>query len=208
MTSQEQITNSYKTFCHVEGNQHIASEFAVLKLQELLEGFKVKSILEIGLGIGAVAGSLLKVNKDLAYTGTENNEFCLKALKRNIGKDYERLNLFSGINDLEPKGNFDLIIIDGKDAGLQQLSRHLSSKGIIAIEGDRHDQQRELQNIFPNYYFVHCISKKKNKEYSPFPSDHWQGGIKVILVNPNFKQKLWWAREKLKTKLRYFYRRF
>jgi spermidine synthase len=208
MKKSEILSQSYEFYCSLEGNKHIASEYAICKLQELIDKFEVKSILEVGLGIGAIAGSLLKVNKDLAYTGTENNEFCLKALKKNLGKDDERLNLLSGIKDLDYKANFDLILIDGKDAGLEHLSKHLSSKGIIAIEGDRLEQQRKLQNIFPNHFYVHCISKDKNKEYSPFPSNHWQGGIKVIFVNPDFKQKLWWVREKLKTKLKYIYRGF
>ncbi|MGW1455084.1 hypothetical protein ACWBC2_08840 [Salegentibacter agarivorans] len=201
------ISQNYKYYCSLQGNQNIASEYAILKLQGLVESFKVNSILEIGLGIGGVVSSLLKVNKDLAYAGTENNDFCIKALKKNLGKDFKRLNLFSGINDLALKGNFDLIIIDGKDTGLQQLSHYLSSKGIIAIEGDRLEQQLELQQVFPNHLYVHVISRNKNKEYSPFPSEHWQGGIKIIFVNPDFKQKLWWAREKVKTKLKYLYRK-
>lgn len=200
------IKETYKTFYQAEGNQHIASEFAVLKLQELVASFEVKSILEVGLGIGAIAGCLLAVNKELAYTGTEDNDFCLKALKHNLHKNYNRIELHSGISGLEPKDRFDLIIIDGKDFGLQQLSKHLSPNGIIAIEGDRQEQQIELQNIFPNHSYVHCISKKKNEEYSPFPSNHWQGGVKIIFVNPDFKQKLWWAREKLRTKLKYLLR--
>lgn len=203
---KQKIKSSYKAYCLAEGNQHIASEYAIFKLQEIIENFKIKSILEVGLGIGAIAGSLLEVNKNLVYTGTEKNEFCLKALKKNLDKKYGRLNLFCGINDLNPTDNFDLIIIDGKDRELRQLSRQLSAKGIIAIEGDRHEQQRQLQQVFPNHLYVHAISRNKNEEYSPFPTDHWQGGLKIIFVNPGFSQKCWWVKEKLITKLKYIYR--
>lgn len=177
-----------------------------MKLQELIEKFKVKSVLEVGLGIGAIAGSLLTANKELAYTGTEDNDFCLNALKENLRENYKRVELHSGITELAPKARFDLIIIDGKDVGLQQLSNYLYPNGIIVIEGDRQEQQKELQYVFPNHSFVHCISRKKNELYSPFPSHYWQGGIKVIFVNPDLNQKLWWGREKLKTKLKYFLR--
>lgn len=203
MNRNTQISYSYKTFCRAEGNQHIASEFAILKLQELVESFKVKSILEVGLGIGAIAGSLLAVNKNISYSGTENNEFCLNALQQNIGDNYRRITLCPGIVDLEQSARFDLIIIDGKDLALQQLSELLSPNGIIAIEGDRKEQQEDLQKIFPNHLFVHSISRDKNKEYSPFLPKHWQGGIKIIFINPTFSQKLWWLREKIITKLRY-----
>lgn len=45
------ISKNYLNFCKAEGNQHIASEFAVLKLQELIESFQVKKILKLVLGL-------------------------------------------------------------------------------------------------------------------------------------------------------------
>jgi protein-L-isoaspartate O-methyltransferase len=203
MKNIDMLSKTYLYFSKAEGNQHIASEFAILKLQELIESFKVKSILEIGLGIGAIAGSVLSVNKDIIYTGTESNEFCLNALKQNIGDNLRRITICHGIADLDQSTMFDLIIIDGKDLALQQVNRLLSSKGIIAIEGDRKEQQEDLQKIFPNHLIVHCISRIKNKDYSPFPSNQWQGGIKIIFVNPTFLQKIWWLRERISTKWKY-----
>lgn len=205
MKRNKQISHFYKTFCLAEGNQHIASEFAIVKLQELVESFKVKSILEIGLGIGSIVGSLMAVNKSITYSGTEDNEFCLKALKQNIGDNYRRITLCPGIADLEQSARFELIIIDGKDLALQQLSQLLSPNGIIAIEGDRLDQLKELENLFPKNLYVHSISRVKNKEYSPFPSNHWQGGIKIIFINPTISQRLWWVKERVSTKWRYWF---
>lgn len=205
MKNIDLLSKTYLYFSNAEENQHIASEFAILRLQELVECFNVKRILEVGLGIGAIAGSLLAVNKNIAYSGTEDNDFCLKALRQNIGDNFRRITLCPGIADLEKKSRFDLIIIDGKDLALQELSELLSPNGIIAIEGDRKEQQEELQNIFPNHTYVHCISRDKNKEYSPFPSSQWQGGLKVIFINPTFPQKLWWMRERISTKWKYWF---
>lgn len=189
MNNQQQIKTTYKIFCKAEGNQHIASEFAILKLQELIEKFKVKNILEVGLGIGAIAGSLLAANRHLIYTGTENNEFCLKSLKQNLGKEYNRLKIHSGIAEVGIKGSYDLIIIDGKDYDLQRIRTLISRNGIITIEGDRLEQHDEVLKIFPHHLYVHCISSKKNKEYSPFPIDHWEGGVKIIFIDPFFLSK-------------------
>ena len=66
-------------------------------------------------------------------------------------------------------------------------------------------QQDSLQELFPQHKYVHCISLKKNKEYSPFPAENWQGGIKVIFVYPTLKQKIWWLKEKYFTKIKYQY---
>ena len=203
MKLNKKISLSYKMFCGANGNQHIASEFAVLKLQDLLENFKIRSILEVGLGIGSIAGCLLEVNKNLIYVGTEDNEFCLEALEQNLLHNYKRIKLHPGLAHLDKKSRFDLIIIDGQDNALQSISLLLSPAGIIAIEGDRQKQQNELLQIFPNHLYVHCISKEKNKNYSPFPVNQWQGGIKIIFVNPTFSQKLWWLHEKISSKWKY-----
>lgn len=205
MTNREQILTEYKEFCKAEGNQHIASEYAVKKLQGIINSFGVENILEIGLGIGAIAGSLLSAYPHLEYTGTEDNEFCLNALKKNLGAKYRKLEVFSKLSKV-PQGKYDLVIIDGKDSDLEKTQQLVSKNGIIAIEGDRMPQQEFLGKYFPGHKYVHAISNKKNAVYSPFLPDHWQGGLKLIFVNPNFLQKCWWIKEKLSTKFKYLYR--
>lgn len=78
MNRNEQKFTLYQFFCEAEGNQHIASEYAIRKINELVEKFRVKRILEIGLGIGSISGIVLAVNRNkpaLDYTGTEANDF-------------------------------------------------------------------------------------------------------------------------------------
>ena len=203
MKIKAKISLLYKTFCQAEGNQHIASEFAILKLQDLVESFKVKSILEVGLGIGAIAGSLLAMNKNIAYSGTEHNDFCLSALKGNLKLVFPRLKIHKNLNGLSRDQKFDLIIIDGKDPDLNLIKNLLTINGLIAVEGDRMPQQEILREIFPEHKYVHSISLRKNNSYSPFPAEEWQGGLKVIFVNPTIKQSLWWFREKYFTKIKY-----
>ena len=200
------ISELYHKYSIAEGNQHIASEYAIIKLQQLVKTFEIKNILEIGLGIGSICGSLLAMNKNVKYSGTENNSFCLKSLKNNV-QNYELLNIFPGIEDLKKNRLFDLIIVDGKDASLENIKRMISSSGIIAIEGDRMEQQKKLLEVFPKSRIVHCISLKKNKDYSPFPPESWQGGIKIIFINPDFKQKLWYLKNKIYTGIKYKFRK-
>lgn len=77
----------YQSFCDAEGSQHIASEYAIGKIKGMVDQFRVKEILEIGLGIGSISGIILAMDRckyTISYTGTEANHFCLKALQENL----------------------------------------------------------------------------------------------------------------------------
>lgn len=210
MMDKQRLLKTYRKFEHADGNQHIASEFAVLKLSELISNFDLKRVLEVGLGIGSISGTILEFHKEgiQCYSGTEENSFCLEALVNNLGDQYAKLNIYSEIGEITGENEFDLVIIDGKDDSLKEVKKLLSENGIIAIEGDRLSQQEILKEVFPAHKYVHSISKKKNSISSPFASSHWQGGIKIIFSNPSSKQKQWWMKEKIFTKLKYFYRHF
>jgi len=208
MKRNKQQSILYQSFCEADGSQHIASEYAIKKINRLVEKFRIKGILEVGLGIGSISGILLAVNRnkpDLDYTGTEANDFCLEALPKNLKKNYSRLRIYSDLTEIPANKKFDLIIIDGKDHNLQAVKDLISENGIIAIEGDRMPQQDSLQELFPQHKYVHCISREKNKSFSPFPAAHWQGGLKIIFINPTVFQKLEWVNEKISTKLRYWF---
>ncbi|MCM4161390.1 hypothetical protein FHG64_14910 [Antarcticibacterium flavum] len=193
----------YERFCSAEGNQHIASEYAILKLQHVIRKFDIKNVLEVGLGIGSIAGTLIRVNENLNYTGTEINPFCLKSLSTNIGSNYERLRIHPDLRTVPANKNFDLAIVDGNDVNLKSLKKMLSKRGMIVLEGDRLNQQKELQDLFPRHKIVHSISLRKNKSYSPFPEEEWQGGLKIIFINPSRSQNAWWLKEKILTMLKY-----
>lgn len=198
----------YQSFCKADGSQHIASEYAIAKINSLVEKFQTKEILEVGLGIGSISGILLAINRnisDLNYTGTEANDFCLEALPKNLKEDYKRLKIYPDITEIPIIKEFDFIIIDGTDANLTSIKNLISKNGIITIEGDRLPQQDSLKELFPHHKFVHCISREKNKTRSPFSSDHWQGGLKIIFINPTIYQKSWWILEKISTKLKYWF---
>lgn len=197
----------YKKFSMAEGNQHIASLFALKKILDILKLNKPKNILEIGLGIGSVSFTILEYCKrneiEINYFGTEANEFCLKQLPLNLGNHIEKIILHNSIDEINEELKFDLIIIDGADESLEKIKNQTAVNCCIFIEGDRTFQVEKIKKWFPNYLCVHTISNYKDPEYGPFSSLNWSGGGKLIFINPTLKQKMHYISERIKTAYRY-----
>ena len=88
-----------------------------------------------------------KEKRKICYVGTEKNEFCLNALKRNV-IDYSQIELYSELNQIDNK-KFDLIIIDGYDDTMKEIVNFCKKNAIIFIEGDRKGQTETVLQIFP-----------------------------------------------------------
>tara|TARA_R110002073_G_scaffold301965_2_gene469483 strand:+ start:3465 stop:4109 length:645 start_codon:yes stop_codon:yes gene_type:complete len=204
--------NNYLKFSYFDGSQHIASEYAIYKLLKITRKFRISSVLEVGLGIGSISNTILtnSTNGDMFYVGTESNLFCLESLKKNLNeKVYNSLVIVPSIDKvIELKKKFDLVIIDGSYDSILNLVNHVESNAIIAIEGDRLTQVDDLKKMFPKAKFVHSISLKKNDLNGVGLPGHWQGGIKLLLLNPNNYQLVFYLTEKIRTKLIYIYRKY
>lgn len=191
----------YRHFSKLLGNQHIANLFAIEKILDILKIHKPKRILEVGLGIGSISYSIMDYfqtkNELIEYYGTEANEFCLEALSDNLGEYYSKLKLFLNINQIEKINFFDLVLIDGSDHSLENISKLISKHGIIFIEGDRKSQQEFIIKLFPKHKLVHTISNYKEPEYGPFVTGDWSGGGKLIFINPTVRQYIHWLIERL-----------
>lgn len=203
--------NTFKKFSSIDGNQHIAGEYAIETVLKLIDDFRIKSVLELGLGIGSISDAVLnyskKNNLGIKYFGTEANEFCLDSLKSNV-EDYDNIKLFSNFSGINVSEKFDLIIVDGSDSSLNEIDKFCKKDTIIFIEGFRGVQVHTIKEIFPNYLHAEMISIYKNKIYSPFPADKWSCGGQLIFTNPSFKQKYYWFKEKVNTSLKYRLRKF
>ena len=202
MKNKDLAVTNYKTFCSHEGSQFIASEFALEIILDLIVKFNVKSILELGLGIGSISDTVLqfsKINKhEISYFGTEKNEFCLKALKDYVA-DYNRIELYPELSQIKNK-KFDLIIIDGSDNALKDIVEYCKENTIVFIEGDRGDQTQTVLELFPKHKYVHIISLNRNKPYAHVDTCHsnsYVGGGKLIFINPTLAMNLFWMKEKL-----------
>ena len=193
----------YQKFSRAKGSQFIASEYALLQILNLIEKFKSKNILEVGAGIGTISDSILKRFKEVNLYATEADNFCLEHLPGNLDVDYNKLNLYSNVEELPKEAAFDLVIVDGKEEQLSVINKKLSKNAIIVVEGDRKDQTDTLKQQFPASKFVHSISYSKNNTYSNRPSNHFQGGLKIIFTKPNMKQKLYWLKLKMRSKINF-----
>jgi hypothetical protein len=201
---KKQAKLTYDKFSKIDGNQHIAGQFAIESILKIVDTFNINSILEIGLGIGSISDAVLNYskqkNKKITYVGTEANEFCLNALKTNVA-NYSQLVVCNSITDIPNTNKFDLIIIDGLDNDLEKIAKHINKEAFLFIEGDRSNQVSLINKKFPNLLFVSMVSSYKNSINGPFSSDHWSGGGSFFILNPNFKSKTFWLIQKIKTKL-------
>lgn len=209
---QQLARENYRKFCSYEGSDYIASEFALETILNIVEKFHVKSILELGLGIGAMSDTILKYSdqakREIQYYGTENNEFCLDALKKNV-ESYDRIDLFSELKEVNDQ-RFDLIIVDGQDESLKNIEDFTKVNTIFYVEGDRSDQTKELKRIFPKSKHVNVITLRKNPVYAHGgnSTNNYIGGGQVIFRKAIGKKLYYFLKEKIQTfvirKLRHY----
>lgn len=206
MNNRQKAEEYYHYFSSLEGNQHIASLFAIEKIMDIIEFNKPQRILEIGLGIGSIAYSSIDFlslkEVDFEYCGTESNAFCLERLPDNLGKHYRSIVVLDSLKQVPSYPKFDFIIVDGADDSIERVSELVNKNACIFIEGDRSWQQKRLIQFFPNNWQVQLISNYREPNYGPFITSHWSGGGKLIYINPTNTQKLNWLREKLKSAFR------
>lgn len=203
MNVKELAIQNYKRFCTLEGNEYIASEFALEIILKLVKKYKSRQILEMGLGIGAICDTVLKYAKaqqlSIHYVGTEANAFCLNALPSNV-EDYDKIELHAGLSSVK-KQKFDLIIVDGGDENFAQIADYCKKETIIFIEGDRAPQTKAILQAFPNSKHVNIITLDWNRPYAHGSStpESYMGGGQLIFVDPTIDRKWFWFREKVAT---------
>lgn len=202
--------NEFKRYCEAEGSQYIVSEFALFQILNLIKSYRIKHILEVGVGIGTISGSILKYarleNFPVNVSGTEANSFCVNQIPLNLKQDYNRLKLFRNLKNIPNDEQYELIIIDGVEENIRAITKLLKPRGIIVVEGDRAPQVNLIRKIFPQSKYVHLISITKNGEYSVQKIGDYQGGLKIIFTDPGIYQNLHWLKLKVSTKLKVYIR--
>lgn len=200
--------NTFRLFSGKEGAQHIASELTLKKIQEITIKKNLSTIFEFGIGIGTIPYLLSRLDKSLVYFGTENNEFCINALKKNLTSisDSFNFNHLSNYKEFQGDMKFDLIIMDGDFENEDFLKRITHKKSIIIIEGDRKKQQSFVKATFPRSLHAQVITLDKNQQYSPFfnkENNHYIGGYTIFYLNPTIFNKIRWLFTKAATSLKY-----
>lgn len=210
MDLKKVVQDHYKNYANAPGSEYIVSEFGLYNILKLIKKYRVKNILEIGVGIGTISGGILKYAEkneiELNCTGTENNKYCLDQIQKNLGSIQSKLKIYSFLDKIPSSVKYDLIIIDGLDPSLEILSKFLNPGALIVIEGDRADQTKLIRRLFPRSLFSPRVSTQKNPPYTFRDINKFQTGIKVIYANPNLQQKFDWGIMKILMKFRYFKR--
>jgi hypothetical protein len=207
MKTNKIAIETYKYFSNLEGNQHIASEFALKTILNIISSYQPTRILELGLGIGSISYTVLHFarvnNYNIRYYGTESNEFCLNVLPKYLRDYLSQVQIFNSLQDISNTEKFDLVIIDGSDENIKMMELLLSKNGIIIIEGDRLPQLNSIKTIFPNSLYTRVISNYRNPKYGPFSAQSFSSGIQLLFINPSWKQKLDFWKYKFRTALNY-----
>lgn len=195
------VVENYKEFCSFEGSDYIASEFALETILRIIKIFKIKNLLELGMGIGSVSDTVFKFDKEnlINYYGTENNDFCLKVLPNNV-KNFAKIVLNSELKNIRNK-KFDLIIIDGLDKSISTIESYCNDHAIVFVEGDRKNQTTKLLSIFPKSLYVNVITLQKKPSYAHGGGsvNSYVGGGQLIFINPTFRMRIYWIKEKIST---------
>ncbi|MBU2919817.1 hypothetical protein KO504_00555 [Winogradskyella psychrotolerans] len=189
-------------FSNIEGNQYMSGGDDALKiLFRIISDFKIKKVLEVGLGICSILDTILRRSKgnnvSISYFGTEENDFCLKALPQNV-VDYNRIALHKTISDIPKPERFNFIIIDGSNDALNNVKELLNSNAIMFIEGGRQSQIDIIKQIYPKALVVEFVSISRPPSYVPF-HQKWTGSGSLIFCEPTASQKLYWFKEKVQS---------
>lgn len=201
----------FKIFGKKEGCQHIATRFALKGIEEIIKNKNIKTVFEFGIGIGTIPYLIGSLNNKITYYGTEDNEFCLNAIKENLPlKELNiEFNLLNKYDEFKENFQFDLIIIDGKFEDIEFLKRIAHKNTIIFIEGDRAEQQELVKKAFPFSLKNRIVCITKNQKNSPFyneENNNFEGGYTVFRLNTNFINKMSWYKTKLVTSIKYRFR--
>ncbi len=73
MRPEQLVKKNYYRFCKLEGSEYIATGFALFQILKIIKIFEIKTVLEIGLGIGSISDTVLKMAKnskiEIRYAG-------------------------------------------------------------------------------------------------------------------------------------------
>jgi protein-L-isoaspartate O-methyltransferase len=156
----------HERFVSRPGSQYIASIFALANLAALLRRHQPSSVVEFGAGIGTITYLLLTYGaEDRVVVSTEHHPYCLEQLKRNIPAAlWKRLTVIS--DGSEPRGEFDLAIIDGPIPESDQGT--ILRPGLICfVEGGRDKGQALIQERARQQALV-CSFKRYRERRQPF----------------------------------------
>ena len=79
MQTEQLAKNNYYRFCKLEGSEYIATGFALFQILKIIKIFEVKTVLEIGLGIGSISDSVLKMEYEYGVMKANSEQEAITA---------------------------------------------------------------------------------------------------------------------------------
>lgn len=203
----------WASFKEKPGSQHIASRVAVAALMKWLKREKPKSVLEIGAGIGTLTYTTIRTlnsvfqRADFTLISTENNEFCLQELDKNLADYKDQFMVVQSVSELpETPSTFDFIITDGGMYDDDSLFSRLGNRSFIFVEGNREEQSLTLEKVLGERSFVKA--DVRNLRARTLDKTKWEKGYRIYKINPNLTEKLLFKFLNLKTSFVYRVRPF
>jgi protein-L-isoaspartate O-methyltransferase len=158
-----------------QGRLKIASENAIGGLMRSIARHRPSRVLEIGPGIGTLSYAMLAKMKSLAlhdsgdflFVTVEDDPFCANQLQKNLQAFDGLYRLLRSTAELEPDLDFDLIVVDGREApdggsaGVPYTDA-LRPHGMIVVEGQRNRQQRRIRESQRS--FLHRKMRSANRD--------------------------------------------
>lgn len=153
----------------------MATLFALAHLSALLAAVKPRSAIEFGAGIGTLTYAILAHPCKVAtVTTSEDNDFCLGQLERNIPDAFKsRLTVITGMDQLaSAPAPVDLVAFDGGFYDPGEV-RFLAAGSVCFIEGARASTRRIVEAKLAERGLA-CDLENHFQGYRYFAFDHWR----------------------------------
>ena len=190
-------TYTYNLFKQKEGSDHIASLNCLGGIIRYVKWRCPEAILELGIGIGTIPFALQEavrrneLENNFKYYGTEADQFCIEAFRKNVPGYQHFINHFFKLADVPTGQMFDFIIVDGRDSNFDKIINFLNRRGIIIVEGGRSSQTSFIDN---------AKNKRKFLKYSNIAfSIKAFGGYTIYLFEPSILDYFWFMHGKIST---------
>jgi len=179
----------YNWFSEKSESGHIATQETIEKIVDLVKDNKIKSVLEIGSGIGTLTYAVLS-NCNAYVTAYEPNDVCIEQLKKNL-EGFNGYEIVQNWRELPPRKQYDLIIVDGgagvgSDFGFPRLIyaylQYLEDFKYVLVEGYREAQNAFTQKaIGQRFKYEKLEQRKKGKGFTLYTCTKTNSKLRKVL---------------------------